>query len=163
MKRSLTAVIATGSIAVVAGFLVVGRSPEPPGAVVVNRTVPTSTSTTTTSIAVAASTSASTTTTIVDRAGVVVVVANATDQRGVAAAMVDRLRVYEYLQVTAIDAVDEVDRTVVYFAAGFRAAAQRLALDAGLAEAAVAPIDQAPELEDDVLTQLLMIVGTESL
>lgn len=163
MKRPSTAVVATSLVAVVAGLLVVGRSPQPPGAVVINPTVSTSTTTTSTTVVVAPSTSPTTTTTIVDRAAVVVVVANATDERGVAGAMVDRLRSYDYSLVTAVDAVDVSDRTVVYFAVGFRSAARRLALDAGLPESSVAPIDQAPDLEDAVLTQLLVVVGTDSL
>lgn len=163
MKRSYSAVIATGAVAVVAGLLVVGRAPEPPGAVVINPPPPTSTSTTSTSVAVAPATSSTTTTTVVNRADVIVVVANATDERGVAAAFVDRLRAYEYLRVTALDAVDVTERTIVYFAPGFRAAAQRLALDAGLPARSVAPLDQAPPLEDDVLTQLLVVLGVDSL
>jgi hypothetical protein len=167
MKRPSTALVGTGVLALVAGLVVVGRSPDVPGALVIRTTVATSVvdaSDAAESTPLATSSTTSTTsTTLVTRAAVVVAVANATDERGVAAAMVDRLRAYDYLSVTALDAVAVTESTVVYFAPGFGTVAQRLALDAGLSVDAVAPIGEAPALEDDVLTQLLIVIGTESL
>lgn len=163
MRRPALALAATCATALVAGFLVVGRSPSPPGAVVVRTTVPVTTTSAPESSSTPSTSTTSTTVPVVDRGSVAVVVANAADVRGIAAATVDRLRVYGYSAVTAVDATDVAPFTLVYFAPGFESAAERLALDLALPATAVAPIEQVPALEDDAPAQLVLVVGTDSL
>ncbi len=97
-----------------------------------------------------------------DRAEIVVAVANGAGIAGTAARNVERLAALGYEQLTQLDGTEIVEFTVIYFADGFDAAADRMAEEFELLPVFVAPLEDAPEvvgLPDD--TELLAYVGID--
>jgi hypothetical protein len=138
----------------------------PPETTTTTTTTPTTTTPTTTTVApgtdpaddVPPGTPAAT----VDRANLAVDVANGLAVTGLASQAASALESLGYVGVGAANtAVVEVSR--VYFAPGFEGEAVRLAGDAGLPAASIAPIAEAPPIEPTRLLELLVVLGTDRL
>lgn len=97
-----------------------------------------------------------------ERSEIAVGVANGAQIAGAAARNVGRLTGLGYVDVIGFDGTEIVEFTTVYFADGFEEVADRLALDLGLLPIFVAPLADAPSVDnlaDDV--ELLAYIGID--
>jgi len=95
------------------------------------------------------------------REQLVVGVANGSGYPGLAGRTAAALAELGYADPQAIDA-DRVSATTVHFADGLDAAAARLAVDAGFAPTAVAPMAEAPGLSVDDEFDLVLVLGADA-
>lgn len=96
-----------------------------------------------------------------ERAALRVVAANAAGVNGAAGRTVTRLQQLGYTQSTAADASKRRAATVVLFLPGFRAAAERLAVDLGLPATSVARMTDTSIVTTPVTADLIVLVGKD--
>lgn len=106
-------------------------------------------------------TAPTTTVPLVDRADLVIGVANATTRGGVAAATVRELRPLGYDEMFPIDALEQQPTTMVHYQPGLDREASRLAVDAELEPDAIAPWDEAPATTGTGQFDLLLVLGRD--
>jgi hypothetical protein len=92
---------------------------------------------------------------------IVVAVANATNAPGLAGTTAAVLAALGYTEPAAINAANQL-ASAVYAPSGLEAEAGRLAVDAGLTEGDIAPIDQLPALAEPNTFELVLVLGAES-
>jgi hypothetical protein len=97
-----------------------------------------------------------------DRADLVVDIANGANRAGLATETATALGTLGYVNVQAANTA-LAGTSTVYFAQGFEREASRLALDIGLPASAIVPIDGAPPIEPNRLVQLIVVLGTDQL
>ena len=168
------------AVAVAAGVLVAGFPDTPAERIQLSPTIPTfadpgvdvpTTPPTTAPSTVATETTAvqsfapTTAPSLDDRAGIVVIVANATDVESVAGVFRDRIKPLGYKSVYATLAKDDTVGTTVYGITGFEDEALRLATEVGLGPddvVIVASQSAAPPYSLDLDFELLVIIGARA-
>lgn len=178
MRTTRIAFVATGLLALGAGIAIAGLPGPAPEAIVISpdrvttttATLPppvepgpdtTTTTVTTTTTTTPPTTTPPTTVPLLDRADLVVVVANGTGRGGVAAGTIDQLRPSGYDEMFPVDAVQTQPTSGVFHQPGLEGEAERLALDAGLDVGAIAPADAAPAVTGNNVFDLLLVVGRD--
>lgn len=128
-------------------------SPEP--------TTTTSTTTTTTPPQSTTSAAVTTTTALPDRANLDVSVVNGAEVGGTAGRTSDFLEELGYANVGFFDGSEIVDLTVIHVAEGFEAAADRLAVELGMAPDLIRPLESLPQVDGLESPTIVVYLGRD--
>lgn len=111
--------------------------------------------------AAAATTTTTSTVALRPPSSLVVLVANGTRTAGAASAYTDALGNLGYSTLEPVTANSTFEGSIVYFAPGFRAEAERMAIEVGVPAVSVQPLPVTPPVEDLASANILLVIGPE--